>query len=213
MRTEVLKIGSVVITEFVLKVFHRLRYKESEWSKEAQDKKLHLLLLMTHGLATAFNIGKVIITENPVSLNLPMIVRTVSIAFKAIKDQIDYNGRVKTRIMLSQVCVQLEMQKTLIVFNEFLYYTSNYLELCQNVQNESIRMIMERFQINSRLSSLQMDYSMANVEKQRVMSENNTIIESLIVRLPDVDTSSHSLVELSEFFSIPSDRLNLIQLK
>ncbi len=210
LRTEVLKIGGCIIAEFVLQVFHRLRYKDSKWSKEAQDKKLHLLVLMTHSLATAFNIGKVIITENPASLNLPMIVRTMHVAFKAIKDQVNYNERVKTKIMMSQVCVHLEMQKTLIVFNEFLYYTSNYLELCQNVQNECIKLIMERYQISNRLSSLQIDYSLANVEKQRVMSQNNAIIKSLIDQLPIVDTSSASLAELNKLISLTQERMNLI---
>lgn len=212
LRTEVLKVGSVLIPEFALRIFHRLRYKDSEWSKEAQDKKLHLLILMTHSLATAFNLGKVIITENPASLNLPMIVRTVTIAFKAIKDQIDFNARVNTKIILSEVCLHLEMQKTLIVFNEFLYYTSNYLELCQNVQNECVKLMMERFEINSRLSVLQTDDSLANVKKQNVMAQNNEFILSLVEKLPNVDTSCVSLAKLNDTIILPEDRVRLIKL-
>lgn len=212
LRTEVLKVGSVIIPEFILRIFHRLRYKGTEWSKEAQDQKLHILLLMTHSLATAFNIGKVIITENPVSLNLPMIVRTVTYAFKAIKDQVNYKARVKTKLSLSEVRVHLEMQKTLIVFNKFLYYTSNYLVLCNNVQNQCIKLIMERHELNKRLSSLQMDYALAIVHKQNIMSQNNAILKELVDQLPNVDTSVMTLADLNKIVFIPQDRINIIAL-
>ena len=133
--------------------------------------------------------------------------------FTAIKDQVNYKARIKTKLSLSVLSAHLEMQKTLIVFNEFLYYTSNYQELCSNVQKECIKLIFERSEINRRLSSLQIDYTFSTVQKQKIMTQNNAIIKELVDRLPTVDTSNTSLFELNKIIIIPQEKINLIELQ
>ena len=84
------------------------------------------MLLITHGISTSVNIGKVIITENPVSLNLPMIMRTITLAWSCVKDQINYNNRVITKLDMDIYQEHLKLKQTLIVVADGVYYTSHY---------------------------------------------------------------------------------------
>ena len=176
LRTEMLKATSVAIPEIMLRIVHFLRYKDSEWSKEAKAKKLHLLLLITHGIASAFNIGKVIITENPESLNIPMITRMVYMAFRCIKDQIDFNARVMYKVSLSIVSTNLKLQETMIIMSQHIYYTINYQQLCLQIREEYNRRVYQRIDMASKVAALQFEYAFNQIDKQSILSEGSAEI-------------------------------------
>lgn len=126
----------VATTELIIWIYNSLRYKDSTYSKEAIKNKKEKLLLISHGIATAVNIGKVIITKNPTSLNLIMIIRTVQLVWKVIKYEGDIKNKAKEKINLSIIKNQLEVMQTLILLDDALYYTSQIDEFIKKSKDQ-----------------------------------------------------------------------------
>lgn len=214
LRTEMLKATSVAIPEIMLRIVHFLRYKDSEWSKEAKAKKLHLLLLITHGIASAFNIGKVIITENPESLNIPMITRMVYMAFRCIKDQIDFNARVMYKVSLSIVSTNLKLQETMIIMSQHIYYTINYQQLCLQIREEYNRRVYQRIDMASKVAALQFEYAFNQIDKQSILSEGSAEIILLEKQLPiTTEDDDKSLKSICEEYVISDSQIENIKLE
>ena len=104
----------VAFTELSIWMYNSLKYKDSDYSKEAIKNKKEKLLLIVHSIATAVNIGKVVITKNPTSLNFIMIVRTISLVWKVIKYEIEITQKSKEKLNLSVLKVKFETLQTLI---------------------------------------------------------------------------------------------------
>jgi len=68
---------SVGIVELIVRTYFYLKYPKYEIPKEQLLLKENEMRLLAHSLVTAFNIGKVIITKNPLNLNLPQILFTM----------------------------------------------------------------------------------------------------------------------------------------
>lgn len=214
LRTEMLKATSVAIPEIMLRIVHFLRYKDSEWSKEAKAKKLHLLLLITHGIASAFNIGKVIITENPESLNIPMITRMVYMAFRCIKDQLDFNARVMYKVSLSIVSTNLKLQETMIIMSQHIYYTINYQQLCLQIREEYNRRVYQRIDMASKVAALQFEYAFNQIDKQSILSEGSAEIILLEKQLPiTTEDDDKSLKSICEEYVISDSQIENIKLE
>ena len=113
----------IAITELVMWLYTELKYKDSNYSEEAIRNKREKLLLISHGIATAVNIGKVIITKNPVSLNLIMILRTVKLVWNIVRDEINLTHKAIVKANVGVLKNQYEMLNTLILLDEAIYYT------------------------------------------------------------------------------------------
>lgn len=133
LRTESLKAFTVAVPDIILRIYSGLRYRDSEYSKEAIKQKRHLMNLITSSVATAVNIGKVIITENPVSINLPMMARTIKLAWSCVKDQIDYNNRVIAKVNYDVLITKYSEVKTMVVVAKCIYITNDYHQICNKI--------------------------------------------------------------------------------
>jgi len=66
---------SVLFTELTLRAYTYFRYgRDVDIEKVQLEQKKHELLLLAHSIIAAVNVGKVIITKNPLTLNLPQIM-------------------------------------------------------------------------------------------------------------------------------------------
>ena len=126
----------VATVEAIMWIWLSLRYKDSEYSKEQIKTKREILLLLSHSIATTVNINKVIITQNPTSLNLPMIIRTVHLSWKAIKREVEINHNTIERLEMGNVKNELETAKTLILLDDAIYYTNQIDMLIVDKKNE-----------------------------------------------------------------------------
>jgi hypothetical protein len=117
-------------------MYNSLRYRNSTYSKEAIKNKKEKLLLISHGIALSVNIGKVIITENPTSLNLVMIIRIVKLVWNLIKHELDTNNKAIEKVSLSTLKNQLETMDTLILLDESIYYTREIDRIIANIKAE-----------------------------------------------------------------------------
>lgn len=115
----------IAATELLMIIYTSLRYKDSCFSKESIKNKKEKLLLISHGIATAVNTGKVIITKEPTSLNLVMITRTVNLVWNVVKDEADISNKAKEKVNLSVVKNKFETMETLILLENSMYYTRN----------------------------------------------------------------------------------------
>ena len=183
--------------ELIVRMVTYLRYKETEYSKEAKKKKLHLLLLLTHGISSLVNVGKVIITENPVSINIPMILRTATLAWQCIKDQSSYNQRVISKEYWEQYKLQLEGYKTLIIVADGVYETSNYQRLFVALKNEYDKKVQERIEQASEITRLRIEYGVQRESQSTILQSSNDEIQLLLGEVSD-DVKCKSLQELVE---------------
>ena len=65
-----------LMINLVIWIYTKIRYRNIDAPKEAIRQKKIELLALSHSICTGFNIGKVIILENPFMLNLPQIIMT-----------------------------------------------------------------------------------------------------------------------------------------
>lgn len=126
----------VATVESLMWIYTELRCKDSDYSKEQIKNKKEKLLLLSHSIAMAVNIGKVVFTKEITSLNLPMAVRTVYLVWKEVKREIEYNHNLTEKVMISTIKNQLEVGKTLILLDDAIYYTRQIDELILNMQKE-----------------------------------------------------------------------------
>ena len=115
----------IATTELLMIIYTSLRYKDSDFSKESIKNKKEKLLLISHGIATSVNTGKVIITKEPTSLNLVMITRTVNLVWNVVKYEANINTKIKEKVNLSSVKNKFETMETLILLENSIYYTRN----------------------------------------------------------------------------------------
>jgi hypothetical protein len=113
----------VACCEVLIRVYHWLRTRDKEHPPEALRGKLHKMLLLTHGTAAAVNIGKVIVTGNPCLINLPMIVRVLTLVWSVAMDRIELTHRAVTKANMAVLRTKLELMKTAIVMEKAMVCT------------------------------------------------------------------------------------------
>jgi len=124
------------VAELFIWMYNSLRYRNSTYSKEAIKNKKEKLLLISHGIALSVNAGKVIITKNPTSLNLVMVVRVVKLVWNLIKHELDTTNKAIEKVSLSTLKNQLETMDTLILLDESIYYTREIDRVIANMKSE-----------------------------------------------------------------------------
>lgn len=136
MRNLFMQAVPVATVELIMWIYTHLKYHKSDYSKEQIKNKKEKMLLLTHGISTAVNVGKVIITKNPTSLNLVMIMRTVQLVWKVLKHEIELNHQSIRKVNLGVLKNKLETAETLILLDETIYYTKQIDQLIANMKQE-----------------------------------------------------------------------------
>jgi hypothetical protein len=86
---------SVGIVELIVRAYFYLRYYRSELAKESILLKRREMRLLSHSLVTSFNVGKVMLAQNPLFLNLPQILFTVYQIWPLIIDHYRRNNQIQ----------------------------------------------------------------------------------------------------------------------
>jgi hypothetical protein len=73
----VVKAFSVIVIELILRIYHYFRLKDVDVSEEQKKQKLTEMLLLSHSITSAINVGKVVITNDPLLINPLQIIMAV----------------------------------------------------------------------------------------------------------------------------------------
>ena len=129
---------------------------------------------------SAINVGKVVITEQPQSINLPIIVHTIRLVASCVKDKIDYNQRVINKMSLDAIRTQLLGLQTYLVIGQEAYYETQEREKIHAIEMVLQYHLTERKNITDRLMKL-----VQNQEKENNVDfhEMELMTESLPIDL------------------------------
>ena len=181
MRTQVLQTIPFIVMDAITVGYVKLRYINDTYSKEAQNAKKHLLQLLTNALVSAINVGKVVITEQPQSINLPIIVHTIRLVASCVKDKIDYNQRVINKMSLDAIRTQLLGLKNYLVVSQDAYIETQEREKIHAIEKVLQDHLTERENVTERLIKL-----VDNREKEKSIDYHE--MELLTENLPiDLD--------------------------
>lgn len=123
----------VGITELIMTMYVHLRYTDSNWSQEAIQHKKEKMLLLTHGITTAVNVGKVILTKNPARLNLILVARTCYLVWKVVTDKMKLTNKAMIKLEMGVVKARIESMQTLILLDRTIYETKQYDHLINEI--------------------------------------------------------------------------------
>ena len=123
LRDMVVKGMPVAASEVLIRMYFYFRNQEVEASPEARKHKRDKMLLMTHTLAALVNVGKVILTKNPASINLPMLLRVIWLTWSVVKEEQELTQRAKVKVNYSVLKNKYETLQTLVLLDESVYYT------------------------------------------------------------------------------------------
>jgi hypothetical protein len=123
------QVFSVAVIEIVIGLYCFIEKKackyEEEYSVNQIKNKKEKMLLISHSIAMLFNIGKVCVTKNPAFINVPQIIRILTLAIKCIKNELETNQKSLEKINLSVIKNKYETVQTIILLDQSIYYTSH----------------------------------------------------------------------------------------
>ena len=127
LRTLALQSVPVGVTELLMSVYMWVRSKDckKEYSEEAWEHKKNKLLLLSHGITAAVNVGKVIVTKAPWRLNLVVVARTAQLVWKVVEEETKLTNRHIEALDARLLRARIESSKTLVLLDELLYETEN----------------------------------------------------------------------------------------
>ena len=212
MRTQVLQSSAFLIADLVLRIYVKLKYRDTEYSEQAISAKKHLMLLSSNSLSTAWNIGKVVFFKNPESINIPMIVHTLRLCGTCIKDRVEFNQRVISKVYLDSLIRHLQAEKTIIIAGAGFYRTVDYLRVCAYISTHINEELDERQFCSGYLELAIQEYNelMSGCDMQSRATEMDKLTSSVQVSLSKTD-SLESIVNNSTI-TIDNDSDNLIKL-
>lgn len=127
LRTMTLQMIPIKMVELMLDLYVWLRSKDCGecYSEAAWEHKKHKLLLISHGITTAVNVGKVVITEAPWRLNLVVIARTFHLVWLVTAEETMLTNRHIEKLDSGIIKARVESCKTLVLLEESIYETEN----------------------------------------------------------------------------------------
>lgn len=127
LRTMALQGIPVALTELLMSLYVWIRAKgcDRAFSETAWGHKKHKLLLISHGITTAVNVGKVVIAEAPWRLNLIIIARTFHLVWLVAAEEARLTNRHLEKLDSGILKARIESCKTLILLDEAVYETEN----------------------------------------------------------------------------------------
>lgn len=155
---------SVFSIELIVLIYSFIRKKSDGnlYTDEQYKNKKEKLLLISHSIALAFNVGKVVMTNNPAFINFPQIVRIVKLVWNIVKFEIDINQKSIEKVNMSTIKNQLETSQTLILLDNSIYYTK---------------------QIDSIIADMKNDFDDKNMLRRKNISNGYKELDNLIVKL------------------------------
>ena len=127
---------SVASIEVLIGIYMGVRYYKSDFSKDQLAFKKQKILLASHAVEMAFNIGKIYATGNPYYLNMPQVLRIAKLAFNVVVENSRQTHNAKESALLSQIKAQLQLQKTLVLLSDACYLQN---ELSQATENNLVQ--------------------------------------------------------------------------
>ena len=223
-RTELLKNVPVALSELIIRLYcyarfrdkdqpgHVYRFNGVEYSKEAYHYKRKQMLLFTHAIALSFSIGKAVITENPLMVNTAVMLRVFQLSINIIKDEINYNHRVLSKMTLEQYKNRLLQSKYIVVGLENIYYTANYQRLALKIQERTNLLIKKRQEDGLELMKLQMKYNSIKEKNEQMKESNNEEIDELMKKTTYVDNPDITIDDLVNSNDVDVDNITLDEL-
>ena len=117
----------VAITEIVIRLYCWLQSRTKDISSEAKKHKRDKMLLVCHTMALLVNTGKVVIMQDPTSINLPMLLRVISLTWSVVKQSSSLSHNAIAKVNISVVKTKLEELKTLIILDQAIFYSDQAL--------------------------------------------------------------------------------------
>jgi hypothetical protein len=115
---------SVTVVELIIRIYTFFKYYNSEISKDQINHKRNKMLLLGHSTAMLFNVGKIIVTENPFFLNWAQLIRIIILSWKVVKENTELNHKAIIKTDLSVLKIKLETLETVIILDKSIYYTN-----------------------------------------------------------------------------------------
>lgn len=143
LRTMALQGVPVAFTEIMMRLYVYFRYKDSKYTEDQIVHKRNKLLLISHGITAAVNVGKVIITKNPARINLILIARTFYLVWKVVSEEMNLTNKALTKLEMGVVKNRVESMQTLILLDKTMYQTAQYDLLIRNLR-ANLREIQEQ---------------------------------------------------------------------
>jgi hypothetical protein len=120
---------------------------------------------MTHGMAMVVNVGKVVVSNNPLALNLPMMMRVMSLVWSVVKEEAEITHKANVKINLGVIKNKYEMMQTLVMLDDAICYTTDFnrhfvkqseeFKMLLNTNNvradsdfDDINVMLEKYKIN-----------------------------------------------------------------
>lgn len=127
MRTLALQGIPVGVTELLMSLYVWIRAKDDGegMSEAAWNHKKKKLLLISHGITTAVNVGKIVITKAPWRLNLVVIARTFQLVWQVTAEEAKVTNRYIEKLDAGILKARIESCKTLVLLDRAVYETDN----------------------------------------------------------------------------------------
>lgn len=137
---------SVFAIELIISIYSLIRKKSDDksYSDDQYKNKKEKLLLISHSIALAFNLGKVAVTKNPAFINFPQIIRIIMLVWKVVKAEILINQKAIEKVNMSALKNQLETYQTLIILDDAIYYTKQIDTIIEDMKKDFDRKNAER---------------------------------------------------------------------
>ena len=123
----------VGLIEIIMHLYVHSRYHDSEYSENQKAHKLNKMLLISHEITSAINMGKVIITKNPARLNIILIARTCNLIWQVIRGEMELTNKALTKYEMGVLKNRIESMQTLILLDKTMYQIRQHDKSMQKI--------------------------------------------------------------------------------
>ncbi len=116
---------SIAINEIIPWLYLKLKYRHEDISQTMLTEKLIKMKLIGHTVSLLFNVGKVVVTRNPLLLNYGQILRIITLSIKAIRSEADLSNKAEIKMGLQIRKNKLETLETMLITEKAMVYTYN----------------------------------------------------------------------------------------
>ena len=145
-------------------------------------------------------------------VNTAVMVRVFQLTINIIKDEINYNHRVLSKMTLEQYKSRLLQSQYIVVGLENIYYTANYQRLAFKIQERTNLLIKKRQEDGLELMQLQMKYNSIKEKNEHLRESNNEEIDELMKGTTYVDNPDISIEDLVNSNDVDVDNITLDEL-
>jgi hypothetical protein len=145
-------------------------------------------------------------------VNTAVMLRVFQLSINIIKDEINYNHRVLSKMTLEQYKNRLLQSKYIVVGLENIYYTANYQRLALKIQERTNLLIKKRQEDGLELMKLQMKYNSIKEKNEQMKESNNEEIDELMKKTTYVDNPDITIDDLVNSNDVDVDNITFDEL-